>query len=225
MDEHKTLRLKPLLLAGGKSTRMGSPKHSLCLPDGTLLYKHLVDLLHHACPESEQVYISLAKGQSLPSTGHAGESNSKYADGAGIEIIFDLEANTERESTGPAAGLLAAFDAYRDSTWLVVACDYPLLTLTALEMLRKAYVAPVTCFLNGDGFVEPLVGIWSPDALAVLKGNVAQGRSGPSRVVRQLTGRTISPPGGCGEWLVNVNTRTEWNDVLSRFHEEPACED
>jgi molybdopterin-guanine dinucleotide biosynthesis protein A len=62
---------------------------------------------------------------------------------------------------GPAASLLAAHAHDADPHWLVLACDYPLVTVEALRQLREEFEELVTCFVNRDGFVEPLAAAWA----------------------------------------------------------------
>lgn len=123
-------------------------------------------------------------------------------------------------SAGPAAGLLAAFRSDVEATWLVVAYDYPLLTTDVLRQLCGSYVPPVTCFKNMDGFYEPLIGIWSSSALAMLADNVAAGMDSPITVIRQLDGLAISPPQDHEDWLLNVNTRKVWYRAKRLLREE-----
>ncbi|KAL2015208.1 hypothetical protein VTK56DRAFT_6060 [Thermocarpiscus australiensis] len=217
----------PLILAGGKSTRMRSPKHLLTMPDGRPLYQHQIDLLRRACPESPIIYLSLAQDSQLDdylqkkhdatsTNSHEPRPSPSSPTGPKLELIYDLDPNETDQSAGPAAGLLAAFRSQPQTTWLVVACDYPLLTVEALERLCRAYEPPVTCYRNRDGFCEPLVGIWGPEALRRLSENVKKkGRSGPSAVVRELGGKQIEMPAGCERWLVNVNTKEEWEAALA----------
>lgn len=204
--------ISPLILAGGKSNRMRFPKHLLKLPDGTPLYKHQINLLRQVCPESPAVYISLAKDSSLDD--FLQEASANTAEG-GVTIIYDLESNNTSESAGPAQGLLSAFKFNPTTTWLVVAVDYPLLTTDTLQQLREAYEPPVTCFRNTEGFCEPLVGTWSPEALRRLADNVSNGRSGPFAVVQELGGKQVELPLEHPIRLNNVNTRQDWESVLT----------
>ena len=222
----------PLILAGGKSTRMKSPKHLLKMPDGRPLYQHQINLLTHACPKAPNIYLSLAQDSELDdylralstdtavttSASSTTTTKSSLAPKPNIAIIYDLSPNpAPSESAGPAAGLLAAFHFQPETTWLVIACDYPFLTPTALQRLGREYQAPVTCFQNRDGFCEPLVGIWSPRALGALAERVGRGaRVGPCRVVRDLGGRQIQVGHSDGgrEVLAGVNTKEEWEGAL-----------
>lgn len=72
---------------------------------------------------------------------------------------------------GPIRGFLAAHETMPDATWLIVACDYPRITVSTIQYLIQAYEPPVTCFRGARNKMEPLVSIWSPEALAQLKQN------------------------------------------------------
>ncbi|RYP86628.1 hypothetical protein DL769_000696 [Monosporascus sp. CRB-8-3] len=214
--------MRPLILAGGRSTRMGSPKHLLKLPNRKPLYQHQADILRAVLPGST-VYISLAQESPLDETLGSARRHSDGngapngpADG-GLEVIFDSNVNTSAESKGPAEGLLSAYNACPDATWLVVACDYPYVTSAMLRHLIKSYNTPVTCFCNSEGFCEPLLAIWSPAALERLAENVARGKSGPAATVREIKGTMLSVPEGCETWLVDVNRQADWEAALEKL--------
>lgn len=207
--------LKVLILAGGHSSRMGSPKHLLPVPPTNRpLYQHLISIISLAFPETRTVHMSLAgtsktddaieQGQ-LHLPGDAGNSH--------VELVKIPDKTTQE--IGPAAGLLAAHQYDPDAIWLVVACDFPLLDPAALRQLKEAYEGPVACLVNKDGFSEPLLAIWSPQALQVLFENVSAGRSGPNYTVKRLSGMLISPDQD--EWILNTNTPEEWEDVKGRI--------
>jgi len=127
--------------------------------------------------ETPQFFTSLCSLQSLP---------------PGVEWLFDDESVG---SIGPAAGLLAAHRAYPVESWLVIACDFPLLERPTLEALLQQHHAAftrneaVTCYQHeDDGAPEPLLAVWSAAALERLETNVAAGRTGPCYTVRQLLG-------------------------------------
>jgi molybdopterin-guanine dinucleotide biosynthesis protein A len=201
--------LKVLILAGGHSSRMGSPKHLLPLPDGPL-YIQLIRILHDALPETDTVHISIATRSDLDDTLRSGiiHLSSKNASNS-TSLKLELIADDTEQDIGPAAGLLAAHRTDSAATWLVIACDYPLLEGAAVHQLVKSYTAPATCFKNAEGFSEPLLGIWSPQAFQTLSENVSSGRLGPSYTLRRLDSKLIAPMQE--EWLTNVNTKEEWD--------------
>jgi molybdopterin-guanine dinucleotide biosynthesis protein A len=195
---------------------MGRPKHLLLMPDGRPLYQHQIDLLHRSCAEAGTIYMSLAQDSELDQflQQASQQPQSITHEGPNIEIIIDTETSQSEESKGPAAGILAAFQHDPEATWLVVACDFPCITTSALDQLKSEYKPPVTCFRNPEGFCEPLLGIWSPEAIRHLKRNCEKGKLSPSKAVKELGGLVILPDGDADVVLKNVNTREEWESAV-----------
>jgi molybdopterin-guanine dinucleotide biosynthesis protein A len=196
--------VKVLILAGGHSSRMGTPKHLLEVA-GVPLYARLCKILHEALPTTRIHHISLTKR----STKDDALCNALFElpsdDGAMQLKIIEDDASLD---IGPAAGLLAAHEFDTTATWLVLACDYPFIQAATVRQLLENYEPTVTCFKNADGFSEPLLGLWSPNGLERLAQNVEIGRSGPSYTVKMLDGKLLHP--NYAQWLRNVNTPPEW---------------
>lgn len=170
-----THNIKPLLIAGGFSTGTGTPKHLMPHNDGRPLYQHTLEHLINALPLTDTFYISLRDEDQTSDLDLAGSHKiSKH-----VEPIYDPTS----VPVGPAAGLIAAHICAPSATWLIVGCDCPLLTAHTLQQLVQEYVPPVTCFGNGRGFLEPLLVVWSPQALGRLVENVAAGKCGPGMTV------------------------------------------
>jgi molybdopterin-guanine dinucleotide biosynthesis protein A len=210
--------LKVLLLAGGHSSRMGSPKHLLSLADEPL-YLHLIRILHEALSHIETLFISLADGSIVDDSIRKGIVHlAKAGPATTITMRLNIISDDTDQDIGPAAGLLAAYRTDPTATWLIVACDYPILCAAAVRQLVDDYEPPVTCFKNAEGFSEPLLAIWSPYALEQLRINVETGRSGPSFTVKKLNGKLIVP--GDGRWLMNANTKEEWEKAKASWEED-----
>lgn len=214
--------MKGLLLAGGQSSRMGTRKELLCLPDGTPLFIHMVTILHQALPESGLIYLSLRDRSKLedlliPKTvsQHSDDRIIVHSEHGPVpvQVLFDEDlARCDHGEMGPATGLLRAHESSVNYSWLVVACDYPHLCAEGLSQLLQEYSGSLTVFRNLDGFSEPLLGVWPSEALDALQVNVANGITGPSSVVRQLKGHLVRPESD--KWLTNVNTPEEWERVV-----------
>jgi molybdopterin-guanine dinucleotide biosynthesis protein A len=175
--------------------------------------------LHKALPRTETIHFSIATRSDLDETLRNGIITLSPQNGStSTSLKLELVVDDTEEDIGPAAGLLAAHHKDPAATWLAVACDYPLLQETAVRQLIENYEAPATCFKNADGFSEPLLGIWNPQALRSLKQNVASGRSGPAYTLRQLNSKLITPLRE--EWLMNVNTKEEWETAKTRMQED-----
>ena len=210
----------PLILAGGKSTRMKSPKHLLQMPDGRPLYQHQIDILAQAFPECPTIYVSVAQDSELDGflrERSAANSNVEHTSTRtpDVRVILDLVSSDTNESAGPTTGLLAAFVLQPQTTWLVIPCDAPFLDTRLLKQLRREYTPPVTCYRNSKGFIEPLIGIWNPDALARLAETSKGDKVGPSSIVRELEGKQIELFAGEERPLADVNTKEEWQEALN----------
>jgi molybdopterin-guanine dinucleotide biosynthesis protein A len=97
-----------LVLCGGKSSRMGEDKGFLIYHNKPQ-YQHIFEMLQECCIET---YISCNSDQSQT-----------------IDKQFNIiEDDNDYADKGPATGLLTAFSKHPQKDFLVVACDYPLLT-------------------------------------------------------------------------------------------------
>jgi molybdopterin-guanine dinucleotide biosynthesis protein A len=207
--------LEILILAGGHSSRMGSPKHLLLRADQPL-YLHLIQTLHAALPKINTYHISLADRSATDEILRAGKCQiSGIHSSAPTTIAINTIVDSVDEDIGPAAGLLAAHSRDPAATWLILACDFPFVEAATVEQLIKDYEEPATCFRNEAGFIEPLLGIWSPQALRNLGENVKAGHSGPSYTLKRLDSKFLVP--SHQEWLLNVNTKQEWEEAQDRL--------
>ena len=153
-----------LVLAGGKSVRMGSDKGTLDY-HGKPQREYEADLLSGLC---EEIYLSLNEKQE-------NTTSSAYSS---IKDTFT--------GLGPYGAILSAFRERPNNAWLTIACDLPLLNRTSLEVLVKHRNPSklATCFHNPDTkFPEPLITIWEPRAYPVLLEFLSQGYSCPRKVL------------------------------------------
>lgn len=216
--------LRAVLLAGGQSSRMGMRKELLCLPSDEPVFIQMISLIHEALPESGRVYLSLRNRTALQELLESNKVQKMSEDRLLLEscsgplhvqVLYDHDDAKfpEHGDIGPASGLLRAHQHDPTCNWLIVACDYPLLTAAALRKLRQESAGAVTCFYNEEGYSEPLLAIWAPEALSALERNVRQGILGPSSVIRQLNSISVAPQ--MNEWLMNVNTREDWERIVA----------
>lgn len=175
--------LNGLVLAGGRSQRMGTDK-GLIDYHGKAQREHMADLLNEFC---ETTFLSVRQGQSVSSTNYPT-----------IEDSF--------VGLGPFGAIASAFLKYPNHAWLVVACDLPLLDQTTLQHLAAhrnpstiatAFNSPV------NEFPEPLIAIWEPKSYPILLQFLVQGYSCPRKVLINSNVQLLDAP--IGEKLMNVN--------------------
>nr|WP_298926639.1 NTP transferase domain-containing protein [uncultured Allomuricauda sp.] len=142
----KKTKLYGLVLAGGKSTRMGSDK-GLIKYHSVPQQEHLYKLLEHTC---DNVFLSVREEQQSIMDNH-------------FSIIVD-----QNEYRGPFNGILSAYKSYPDVAWLVLACDLPLIDLEALKNLadsRNQKKLATSYATKKTNLPEPLITIWEPEGL------------------------------------------------------------
>jgi len=191
-----------LVLAGGKSERMGFDKGSVNWHGKEQRY-FMADMLTPFCKE---VYISCRPDQQ--------EVDAPY------KSLVDTFTGL-----GPYGGILSALREGPDSAWLVVACDLPLLTPETLQHLtaNRDPSSIATAYKSAfDGFPEPLITIWEPKSYPVLLSFLAQGYSCPRKVLINSEIRLLNPPDP--EALTNVNTPDELENIKRTLHQKIASE-
>jgi molybdenum cofactor guanylyltransferase len=185
-----------LVLAGGRSTRMGKDKAALVHPDGRTLARRTHDLLLDA--GCEEVMISLRHDQEIPA-------------GFGSLPHPRITRDSAGESVGPLSGLLASMRTRPDADWLVLACDLPRLddkTLTELISSRLPEEPFLSYRSEFDGLPEPLCALYGEGSLDLLEMAAAQDMRCPRKVLIRHGCRLIDPVSPRA--LDNANTPGDW---------------
>lgn len=191
-----------LVLAGGRSTRMGRDKAALTYAGRTQLERTMTLLAPHVI----RAYVSVRADQrSEPLR-------------ARFPQIADAQSNL-----GPIAGLLAAQMQHPEAAWLVLACDLPLLDAATLWHLvhARAPQRAATAFRSShDGLPEPLCAIYEPRSREPLRAFVAAGRDCPRRFLLSADAQLIDEPNPAA--LDNVNTADEYRLAMTALPAEAA---
>jgi molybdopterin-guanine dinucleotide biosynthesis protein A len=161
-----------IVLAGGKSARMGRPKATL--PFGPeLMVQRVVRLLRSVV---EPIVVVAAPRQDLPALPK------------GIVIAFD-----EREARGPLEGLLAGLKAMQPlaDAAFATSCDVPLLepafVQAVIDRLGDAEIAVAV----EDGFAHPLAAVYRTSVLPVIEQLLAADQLRPAYLFDKVPTRRI----------------------------------
>jgi len=184
-------KLKGLVLAGGKSLRMGFDKTEIKYFNKEHKF-HLADLMKEHC---EEVFISV-------SSEHEGMPNSyKYI----IDSFLGL---------GPKGAILSAMKEDPNAAWLVLASDLPLVDQDAIKYLidhRNPKSIATSYVKDEDSFPEPLFTIWEPKAYSVLLDFLSLGYSCPRKtLINSDTHKLIIKN---QDTLINANDPTQMNQA------------
>jgi len=199
-------KLNGLVLIGGRSQRMGSPKEKIQWHGKEQRY-YLLDLLQPYC---ETVYISCRVEQAR-----------EMADSLELEQSYKLLPDNY-PNIGPIGGILTALDLLPEQAWLVLACDLPLIDSAAIAYLiqHRDPLKIATAFTNPqDMLPEPLFAIWEPSSYPILKQQIAQNRLSPRQVLIQQQVALIDSADA--RTLINVNTVAEVSRVKAIIADKP----
>ena len=157
-------KLNGLVLAGGKSERMG-------------MDKGLID--YHGMPQRDYLY-ELLDGFTENTFISCRPDQAEEFDGK-IQIIEDSISGL-----GPFGAIISAFRKYPNHAWIVVACDLPLVsksTLMELTAGRNPSKMATTFYNPETKFPDPLITIWEPKAYPALLHFLSLGYSCPRKVL------------------------------------------
>lgn len=179
-----------LALAGGQSTRMGHDK-ALLTYHGVPQLQHVMGLM---APCVQKAFVSVRPDQ------------QEEPVRASFPQLLDRGA-----SIGPASGMLAAYRAFPDKAWLVLACDLPFIDTACVAHLcarwqtqREHSLAYRSVY---NGLPEPLCAVWTPHMLKTLSDYVAQGYGCPRRALLKQEVPLLDPLSPTH--LDNVNSEAE----------------
>lgn len=183
----KTPTLFGLVLAGGKSTRMGQDKGAIQWHGKEQLY-YMADMLHDIC---DTVFISCRQEQQP-------QIDTNY------KTLTDAYAGS-----GPLGAILTAFKTKPGVAWLITACDLPLLdtdTLNYLVRHRNTSCIATTFESPFDHLPEPLITIWEPAAYPILDSFLSGGFTCPRKALLRNIEQVsiVAPPNP--DALLNANT-------------------
>lgn len=138
-----------IILAGGKSSRMGSDKGLLKLLNKSLV-EHAIDILNPCC---EDIIIS---------------SNNKEYEKFGFPVIGDIY-----KEKGPMGGIHAALNATATKKNLILSCDMPFITKELLSFLIEKQEDSIAVIPVHKDRPEPLCGIYSTKILPYIEQSIS----------------------------------------------------
>ena len=193
-----------VILAGGKSSRMGRDKASLTLGHKTFLQRIAAEL--DACGFQEK-YVSLGIGEKTE-----------------IHIPVGWTAVRDRyRDCGPLGGIHAALSACRAEWALFVSCDTPLYRRELAELLISKIPGPQLLIpVTPDGRWHMTCALWRktllPEVEAQLKSGdyrlrklcLKDGGPSPGTVLVRLEGEQAA----FAEMLNNINTEEDYRQMV-----------
>ncbi|WP_031385712.1 molybdenum cofactor guanylyltransferase [Desulfonatronum thiodismutans] len=175
-----------VVLAGGKSSRLGHDKARIVF-SGVSLLSRSVDLLKRHC---DTVHVV-----------------GRLSDDHGLNVPSFLDAVPGR---GPGGGIATALSRL-GRPCLVLSCDLPLMDDRTLRRLKAGWrekpdTALMTTFQQEDtGYIEALVAMYEPEALPLLERAFDQGLYQLNRILTESMRHHIPYPRSEATPFFNVN--------------------
>ena len=182
-----------LILAGGKSSRMGTNKAEL-LYEGRTFLENLIEKAKNL--GVEKIYIS-------------GFENKDEE----VQVVYDIYPEI-----GPLGGLHAGLREVKTPYCLVLPVDVPQIPEDFLEGLLKFHEQEVInkekpVLAEREGFVEPLIGIYPVSMVSYIEERIASQRLSVFRMIQEwgcVAYKTDIPE----EKIANINTQEDYKKLL-----------
>ncbi len=191
-----TPKITGIVLAGGRSSRMGEDK-SLMRLNGKTLIEYSIDALRPIC---EKVIIS---------------SNNPNYDFTGCEVWPD-----ELPDQAPIIGIYSCLKRSETELNIILSCDIPLMSASMIGfLLAKSADYDITVPVHDNGQIEPLCGVYKKSSLAILKEFIESGNFRLNDCIRSASYQFIPVdaqiPCNTPNLFLNINTPSDFGYLLS----------
>lgn len=184
--------MSAIILAGGKSTRMGYDKTKLMLDGKTLIDTIILALM----PAFTELLVCGLKG-----------STSIIENVKQIDDIYP--------GIGPVGGIYTGLYYSSEDINFITACDIPEINLKLIKYMGAQIKHNDAVIIKVNSYTEPLFGFYSRRILPILKNNIEKGIYKISDAFKYMNVRFIShteilsiEPGFSG--LYNINTPEDY---------------
>ncbi|MBC8590987.1 molybdenum cofactor guanylyltransferase [Wansuia hejianensis] len=190
-----------IILAGGKSSRMGFDKQFLKIEE-----RRLIDsIINKLKQEFQEIIIVTNKPEHYIGLGH--------------KITKDI-----LKDKGPLGGIHAGLSISSSKYALVVACDMPNVNIEYIKHMKE-HMGEQGCYTKIGELVEPFCSFYSKDIIKDIERYLETGRRSTCRLVERLhmnyieesKAREFSPN---WDMFLNLNTKEDLNNYLEQIAKE-----
>jgi molybdopterin-guanine dinucleotide biosynthesis protein A len=190
----ETNTITGIILAGGKSSRMGEDKGFLSL-NGKTFMSYIIEALQPIV--GEIIIVS---------------SNSDYD-------IFKLKRVADvMKDSGPLAGLYAGLLHSETENNIVLSCDVPLISTSVLKKLIEGFTPETDVIqFESQGKTMPLIAMYKKHCMHPILKLLQTNERRLQFAIKQLDIRTIQLDPELGETVRNINTVRELKELKHEF--------
>jgi len=184
--------LTGIILAGGKSSRMGADKGTLLLKEKAFI-QHIIDAMK---PLVTDIVIV---------------SDNPNHSSFGVERIQDII-----KDAGPLAGIYSGLQHSKTDYNLVVSCDVPLITSEVLQQLIENHEKCVDLVqLESYKKTMPLTALYNKTCKQTIETLLNKGERRVRFAASQLKTKTIKLDDNLSSAIKNINTKEEFNAITN----------
>jgi molybdopterin-guanine dinucleotide biosynthesis protein A len=192
----KKIIVNGYILAGGKSSRMGTDK-GLLLIEGKPMIQYVIEQMQFVFDKLVIV------------------SNNPDYEKFGLKVIPDLI-----KDIGPAGGIYTALQHSEAKLNFVVSCDMPYVTAAAIELIVENADENQIVLLENREKLEPLFGLYAKDCEENWLQLIQQNTIKLQEMVKHFNLKTISIDNNeifSTNFFKNINTKEDLNNALNRI--------
>lgn len=172
-----------IILAGGKSSRMGTDK-GFVLYNNKPFIKHSIDALR---PLVDTILI--------------------VSDNPDYDSFNCTRVDDAFKNAGPLAGLYSGLQQSETETNLILSCDVPLVNTSLLQHLLDENTEDATCIqFESQGKTMPLIALYKKQCLSTCLELLNAGERRLQALTHNLNTTTIALNGNLGQFTTNINT-------------------
>lgn len=185
-----------IILAGGKSSRMGSDKGLLMLNDKTFI-QYSIDALK---PLVSEIIIV---------------SDTPEYDAFGLKRITDIT-----KDAGPVSGIYSGLEASKTELNLILSCDIPLITSEVLQLLTNAIEDTSDIIqVESNGKSMPLIALYKKTVKDTFKSFLEQGERRLRVAIKGCNYKNVVLDEAFQNATLNVNTKEEFKQIEDAYYD------
>lgn len=189
------MKLKGIVLAGGKSSRFGEDK-ALALVDGSFMIQRAVNLLTelHLDP---CVITNASRDYSF------------------LNCKIERDLVSEK---GPLGGIYTAFCKFEGVPLVILTCDMPIVSREALHTLKEEHASErkATLFQGEGGNPEPFPGIYEPCLKLLARDCVRTNILSMQQFIQKIPEKKFLSLFPDQDIFVNVNSKRDFQGILRK---------
>jgi len=191
--------LRALILAGGRSERMGMDKAMIS---------------YHGVPQFEYLMTQF-RSLGLEVSISCRQDQVSFFQEKNVDLVVDRFSEI-----GAVSGIASALMLHDNSAFFVVACDMPAVnTDVILELMaERDFHSLATGFFNEEKkWIEPLCAIWEPSSLSVILQELALNKTCPRKMLMSHNVKMITP--SSPSFVANANHPAEMEEWMKQINQ------